>query len=54
MAIAFLPSLLVPLVGLVFLRISIRAFFIYAEKEYISLYCIVLFDVSNYIGSNGT
>jgi photosystem I reaction center subunit VIII len=36
MAAAFLPPLLVPLIGLVFPRISIRAFFIYVEKEYIS------------------
>jgi photosystem I reaction center subunit VIII len=41
MALAFLPSLLVPLIGLVFPRISIRAFFIYAEKEYISLLSIL-------------
>jgi len=37
MAAAFLPSIIVPLVGLIFPRVAIRAFFVYAEKESIGL-----------------
>ena len=33
----FIPSIIVPLVGLIFPRIRIRTFFIYAETEVVTL-----------------
>ena len=37
MSATFLPSILVPLVGLVFPGIAIGAFFLYSQKEFINL-----------------
>jgi photosystem I reaction center subunit VIII len=43
MSTTFLPSILVPLVGLVFPGIAMRAFFLYAEKESIDLIYFSIF-----------